>query len=125
METTGTVQAVSIKKKGYAIKIGQNWYNSFGECNIKKGDKVKITYSVKGDFKNIDEIETTDKTEEEFTNAEDYQKQRQLEILKGQCFNKGIDIYLATKPVQVSLEKAVLVAKELYKKAIEKGYFEW
>lgn len=121
----GIIEAVSIKKKGYAIKIKENWYSAFEKCSVNKGDKVNLTYAIKGDFKNIKKIEVIEKTEKEFKDTDEFNKKRQKEILKGQCFNKGIDIYLATKPDPIIIQGAILVAKELYKKALEEKYFEW
>lgn len=57
-EITGLVEAVSIKTEGkikYSIKFGGEWYNSFSDmpCKIEKGDSVRITYTVHGQYKNI------------------------------------------------------------------------
>lgn len=43
-KTTGIIDAVSQKPKNYGIKIGMQWFNGFGNCMYKKGDKVELTW---------------------------------------------------------------------------------
>ncbi len=53
-EITGTIQSVRRDRKG--VKIDDVWYSAYAASELngaERGDHVKLTYSAKGDFKNI------------------------------------------------------------------------
>jgi len=41
---TGKVAAVTQRDDSYGVKIGKNWFNGFGKCNVEKGQFVSIDY---------------------------------------------------------------------------------
>lgn len=57
----GEIQRIKNDRK--AVSLLGNWYNSFVviDKEINQNDKVKITYTVKGDFNNIKKIEVLEK----------------------------------------------------------------
>ena len=58
METKeGIIQRIKSDRKALAIE--NIWYNSFKPLtdDIKVGNEVKLTYGIKGDFKNIKSLE--------------------------------------------------------------------
>ena len=62
-EFSGLVVATKQRDKTYSIRIGEKWYSGFETCPADKGDYVKGTYRVNGNFNNIDTIEKTEKEE--------------------------------------------------------------
>lgn len=55
----GQVRAIKVRDKGYSVMVDNEWYSSFGKCEIAKGDSVKIDWyqSKDGLWKNIDKLE--------------------------------------------------------------------
>lgn len=49
----GIIEAVSLKEKGYGIKINHDWFNGWGHCPYEKGQEVEIEWHQSGDFKKI------------------------------------------------------------------------
>ena len=65
MEETGKVTSINQKPGKYGIALGQdNWYNGMGTCPCKKGDEVKITFVVNGQWKNIEKVEVLTQAKE-------------------------------------------------------------
>jgi len=62
MNIKGTVEAVSVKGTRYGIRIGEDWYNGFGDCDVKKDDIVDLDFKETEKngtlFKNIAKINT-------------------------------------------------------------------
>ena len=60
MKTKGVVTQVSDKNGRFGIKIGETWYNGFGESPVKEGDEIEFEYEEnpskdgKMIFKNVD-----------------------------------------------------------------------
>ncbi len=44
MNIKGTVEAISEKGTRYGLKIGEEWYNGFGTCEVKKDDIVDLDF---------------------------------------------------------------------------------
>lgn len=55
----GRIEAVAQREGKYGIRVGNDWFNGFGACTLKKGDEVEVEYEVKDSFKNIKSIEKT------------------------------------------------------------------
>lgn len=68
---TGTVTSVSQKGDKYGFTIGlNNWYNGFGQCPCKRGDKVEVEYEVNNNFKNIKNLKVLESAPEKENLAE-------------------------------------------------------
>lgn len=60
LNDTGTVSAVKQHPSKYGIRMNEEWYGGFGQCPVKKGDRVIITYKLNGKYKNITTVEVTE-----------------------------------------------------------------
>lgn len=53
---SGTIEVMKKDNKGFKLDNGV-WYSSFDPVEHKKGQRVKVTYTTNGDFKNITQTE--------------------------------------------------------------------
>ena len=85
----GEIQNFKIGRK--ALAINNIWYNSFKEIdsNLKKGDLVKIEYSIKNNFKNIKSIIKQEEVKQESN------KVPISDIIASQILSYSKDIYIA------------------------------
>ena len=75
MNIQGTVSAAKNKDGKFGIKIGEEWYNGFGEANCKKGDVVEVEFKQNGKWKNVDSIKVI--TSAPFETADKYSQKDQ------------------------------------------------
>jgi hypothetical protein len=55
-EVTSANETTKDGKDRYGVKLGGEWFNGFGKCPVKKGDKVNIEYITNGKWQNITNI---------------------------------------------------------------------
>ena len=101
MEIKGIVSAISHKDGRFGIKIGENWFNGFGQAGCNKGDEILLTYEEDGKWKNVSDIKVlsanptpgSNPTQAEFRPNVDAGNilQREIEFLN------GLDLDLPTK----------------------------
>jgi len=64
--TSGLVEQVKRAENRTALKVGDNWFSTFGTCNVEQGDKVDLSYAVKEKdgriFRNIKHVELANPT---------------------------------------------------------------
>jgi len=94
METIkNTVKGISQKEGRYSLILDDNkWYSDFGECSVKKGDKVEIEYEKSGNFNNIKKITVVEEAKEEKT-SNNADKER----FKSMCISYAKDLAVAGK----------------------------
>ena len=63
----------------------------------------------------------------DFETVDKYKEKISLNYLKGMCFNKGIDIYIAFSQGKqpFNLKDALKIVKKLYEEAKKQGYINW
>lgn len=110
---TGIVTSVSQKDGKYGFTIGKNnWYNGFGECPCKKGEKIEVSYEVNGTFKNIDKVTVLEKAAEK----SEIQYGRDPEVIvRTDCYRMAVDLHIADNQVDISQ-----TAEDLFNKIMNK-----
>jgi hypothetical protein len=55
---TGIVAGVNQNqgKYGLTLEDGKTWYNGIGECPYVKGDSIAMTYTINGQWNNIEQV---------------------------------------------------------------------
>ena len=48
--TTGIIDVVSQKPKNYGLRIGDEWFNGYGQTKYKKGDKVELGWEFNEEY---------------------------------------------------------------------------
>ena len=113
---TGTIEAISVKSaKQFAVKINNEWYNSFGSCKLEKGNIVTIEYNVNGDFKNANKITL--------------QKNKIIEAMQDEQYLDGLETFLKIndKELSIILGQAQNLSLQLQLREMEmyKKPFNW
>ena len=104
----GVAKAVRKDAKGFQLDNGE-WYSGFNPLTIKKGDRVKVSYKVNGDFKNIDSFDIITKAPE--TSAPSAPK-RDYHLSPEQVRTNAVDLALRTKTeLALTALEAIEVAK--------------
>jgi len=60
MEEKGIIDVVKQENDRFSLRINKVWYNSFGQCDLRKGDFVVVTFNDNGTFHNIKSIKKAD-----------------------------------------------------------------
>ena len=110
------VKAISQKDNRYSICSNDNvWFSDFGNCSVKKGDRVEVEYEQVGNFKNIKNI--TILTPEEQTpailSADQYKPSKDKEVVFEEAYTKDILVALINK-----IEQPLVNMEELTDRAI-------
>ena len=92
----GKIQSITINGNRAVIKVNNNSYSTFTPeilKEIKVGDVVSFGYIEKEKdgykYRNFAALEKVEEGTKEFSNANEYQDQRQLDIWKGMAFNNA------------------------------------
>lgn len=112
MEEKGKITSVNQKPGKYGIALGQdNWYNGMGTCPAKKGDQVKVTFEVNGQWKNIKNIEVLSSASPEPERSKGYNQEKAHTMLvsyaKDLAIEKKITMEDATNYVLASYWQVV------------------
>jgi hypothetical protein len=103
----GTVSAVKQHSTKYGILMNGEWYGGFGQCTVKKGDQVVISYKLNGKYKNITNVEVKEEaTVESRDNVVD-------DIHLQVCLKAAASVLSGS---QKTTEDLVSYTKELYTK---------
>ena len=130
---SGKIKAIKQRTKNYSILVNNIWLSDFGKCPVEKNDYVNIDYELKGSYKNITKIEKTEpedqpeETEQPLKSADEFENKRNIEILRGQCFNNSCTI-LSGKymgGMAVLTNEIFDLTKKLFEKAKEVKFLEW
>ena len=110
------IKAISQKDNRYSICSNDNvWFSDFGNCSVKKGDRVEVEYEQVGAFKNIKKI--TILTPEQHTpailSADQYKPSKDKEIGFEESYTKDILIALINKQTDVLLNLSELTDRAI------------
>jgi len=120
MEAFGIVEAVKVNevntrngvKNSYNILLDGSWYNSFKDYGAKKGDRVVITYTENGQYKNIDSVNIDTQVPVVNNNIV---VDTQTAIIRQNALGHATTIVLSNSQdrLEVKVEKIIDVAKQL------------
>ena len=133
-KTTGIIDAVSQKPSNYGIKIGAQWFNGYGKCMYKKGDKVELGWEFNEEYnsnsiKEHQLLEAGIEPESKFKPKKDFNEfrvnvdagnlvQRQIEFLNG-CTDLSFTEKIAAikdnvliEPLAQNFKKAITLLDE-------------
>lgn len=98
MKFKGTVSQVSQKDGRYGIKIGEDWFNGFGEPGVKEGNEIEIDYEENGKWKNVTDVKVLDAstTDNGTTNTNSFGRKPES-IIKTDCYRMAVDLCIADK----------------------------
>jgi len=100
----GIVERTSKTKNGYGVMIDGHWYNDFGNCPVKEGDEVEVSFATKGDWRNIEEIKKIGETQKIIAEKKAYE---------GKPFNEELSIKMAARRNALSYVHNKLLAAQL------------
>ena len=97
LEITGIVTQVSPKDGKYGFKIGEDWYNGFGDLPCEEGDTVKVKYIINKQWNNVEEVEviTSAPASQPEMSRSDAIGETALRRHKLDCLLKSVDAWIA------------------------------
>jgi len=54
--TEGSISAIKQRPNNYSICVNGSWYNDLGECRVKKGNTIKLSFDLQNFYKKINKI---------------------------------------------------------------------
>jgi len=107
LNDTGIVSATKQHSNKYGVLMNGEWYGGFGQCPVKKGDKVVINYKLNGKYKNIISVEINEDTETK--NVDSVVDDIHLQV----CLKAAASVLSGS---QKTTDELVSYAQELYTK---------
>jgi hypothetical protein len=76
----GVVEATAQNSPSrYGIRVGELWYDGFGQCPVETGDEVEIDYVERGRFRNIEGLKRLESEEDAAEDAEEAPRAESVE----------------------------------------------